>query len=260
MHLAKPISDAVGTCLHGLVELVLPDVCGACGAEEVARGGLCDACNRQLLSLVSLAFCPRCGQTLGPNIPARADGCAGCGDTLPRFERVDRLGPYTGPLRQAVRGLKYHRRQRLRARLAHLLAERIAAGLEDGFGFDAVVPIPMHWRRRLARGFDHARAIATRLAGELALPVGCELARTRNTPPQIHLPRTRRLENVRGAFAVRSEASVAGTSLLLVDDVTTTGATAEEAARTLLRAGAAHVRLAVFAKSETPTAYAHVLG
>ena len=237
-----------------MADLVLPHVCGACGAEMPAAEGLCTDCNLELLSLVSLPACRCCGATLGPNVPDRPDGCGGCPDTLGRFDRVFRLGPYAGCLRQAVRDLKYHRRQQLRRRLTRLLAERIAAGWH-GSEFDLALAVPMHWRRRLRRGFDHARSIAAGIAAELDLPLGHELVRIRNTPPQVRLPRTRRIENVRGAFAVRSTATLKGANVLLIDDVTTTGATANEATRTLLSAGAHHVVVAVFAKSEPPTAY-----
>ncbi len=209
---------------------------------------------------MSASSCPRCGGSLGPNIPARFDGCGQCQHTLPRFSRVHRLGPYTGCLRQTIRDLKYRRHLRLRGRLTHLLAQRIQAASDEGGGADrpdVVLPVPMHWLRRLGRGFDHARAIAKGLARELNLPLGCELVRIRNTPPQVHLPRTRRLTNVRGAFAVRSPGTIAGARVLLVDDVTTTGATADEATRTLLDAGADRVTLAVLAKAEPPRAYAH---
>ena len=243
------------TCLAGMADLLLPDVCGACGAAPVAAEGLCPPCNLELLSLVAMPFCPRCGHTLGPNVPADEDGCGGCPPTLGHFDRVFRLGPYTACLRRAIRDMKYHRRQRLRRRLTDLLAHRIATDW-PGEDFDAVVTVPMHWLRRLQRGFDHARSIASRLAAALALPLGNDLIRIRNTPPQTHLPRSRRIENVRGAFALRSADTVRGASLLLVDDVTTTGATVDEATRILLKAGAHHVAVAVFAKAEAPTAYA----
>ena len=113
----------------------------------------------------------------------------------------------------------------------------------------------MHWLRRLGRGFDHARAIAAGLARELRLPLGRELVRVRNTLPQVHLPVSRRSANVRGAFAVRRGADVDGAGVLLVDDVTTTGATVNEAARVLLAAGAREVVVAVLAKAEPPAAY-----
>jgi len=256
--LAGPLKEAFRTCLNGMADLLLPQTCAACGAAEVAAEGLCSECNLELLSLVALPACPRCGGTLGPNVPAREDGCGQCATTLPRFERTFRLGPYAGCLATAIRDLKYHRRLHLRRRFARLLARRVSAGW-DGPAFDLVLPVPMHWWRRLQRGFDHARSVAGRVAAELKLPLGTELVRVRDTPPQTRLPRTRRIENVRGAFAVRSRATVRGASVLVVDDVTTTGATANEAARTLLAAGAHRVVLAVFAKAEAPTAYAHAL-
>ena len=260
--LRKSVFRAAGACAEGFADLLLPAVCGACGRAGPLDGGLCGRCRLELLSLVAVPSCPRCGGSLGPNIPARPDGCGQCHSTLPRFARTYRLGPYAGCLRHAIRDLKYRRHLRLRGRLTHLLAERIRAAAGDDPDPqtrrpDVVLAVPMHWLRRLGRGFDHAHAIAAGLACELDLPLGCELARVRNTPPQVHLPRTRRLENVRGAFAVRSPAAVAGADVLLVDDVTTTGATADEAAKTLLAAGAQSVTLAVLAKAEPPTAYAH---
>jgi len=240
---------------EGLVDLLLPHVCPACGRAGISAGGLCDACNLELLSLIALPYCPRCGSSLGVNIPARKDGCSECPTPLPRFARAIRLGPYAGPLRSAVRDLKYHRRNTMLTVTARLLAHAIAGKCQEQ-RFDIIVPIPAHWRRRLSRGADHAAAISRAIAGLLSLPVEQELLRIRHTPPQTHLSRTRRLANVRNAFAARNPRSLAGANVLLVDDVTTTGATANEAARTLLKAGASHVTLAVIAKSEPPTAYA----
>jgi ComF family protein len=258
IQLPKPLAAAIRSCLAGAADLLLPDVCAGCGAQHVAVEGLCTDCNVELLSLVAMGFCPRCGMTLGPNVPGRTDGCGACEATLPRFDRIFRLGPYAGCLRRLIQDLKYRRRQRLRRRMGRLLGQRVAGGLGD-FTLDVVIPVPMHWRRRLERGFDHARAIAARLAAELALPLSNELVRTRHTPPQVHLPRSRRLENVRGAFAADAAGALDGANVLLVDDVTTTGATVAEATRTLLTAGAHHVLVAVLAKAEPPVAYAEHL-
>jgi len=145
----------------------------------------------------------------------------------------------------------------MRMRLGQMLGQLVASGTEDDqTAPQLVMPAPMHWRRRFVRGWDHARALGRAVGRELRLPVGDELIRLRNTPQQAQLPRSRRIANVRGAFAVRKPQALNGASILLVDDVTTTGATANEAARTLLQAGAARVTLAVVAKSEPPTAYA----
>ncbi|MDY6914288.1 MAG: ComF family protein [Planctomycetota bacterium] len=248
------IFQTLTDCAAGLADLLLPVVCPACGSAPEAADGLCRRCNRMLLSLVSLPYCRRCGATVGPNIPVRDDGCAGCPTTLPRFARTVRLGPYHDPLRGVIRDLKYHRRDMMRRRLGRLLGQAVAGQCRDE-SFDLALAVPMHWRRRLVRGTDHAATLAKAVAGQLKLPAGDELIRIRHTPPQAYLPRSRRIQNVRGAFAVRRADSIAGANVLLIDDVTTTGATANEAAGTLLKAGAARVCLAVVAKSEPPTAY-----
>jgi ComF family protein len=121
---------------------------------------------------------------------------------------------------------------------------------------DLILSIPMHWRRRFSRGCDHAKLIAQTIAHELDLPIGYELTRCRHTPPQARLSRTRRIENVKGAFAAKASATLAGAHVLLVDDVSTTGATADEAAKTLLAAGASSVTLAILAKAQPPKAFA----
>jgi len=249
------ILGAVGYIFRGLADLLVPEVCAGCGAGHVAAGGMCDSCNVRLLSLVAVQYCPRCGASIGPNIPVRQDGCAACPTTLPRFARVVRLGPYTEPLRHAIHQLKYRRQEAMLSHLGALLCEAAQGQCSDD-QFDLVMPVPMHWRRRYARGHDHAMAIARSLARRMGLPMGSELMRVRNTPPQVHLSRSRRIENVRGAFAVSSKKTIEGAHVLLVDDVTTTGATANECARTLLGGGALRVTLAVLAKSEPPTAYA----
>ncbi len=241
--------------LRGLTDLLLPAVCGGCGSRLAGEGGLCEPCDLRLLSLVSMNYCPRCGTSLGPGVPPSDEGCAYCPNPLGRFARVVRLGPYADPLRSMLRELKYRRREGMVRRLGRMLAAAVASG-QAGEGLDLVMPVPMHWRRRLWRGGDHSRRIAEALAEELGLPVGCELVRVRHTPQQAHLPRTRRFQNVRGCFEARATRALAGTSVLLVDDITTTGATASEAARVLLEAGAQRVVLAAVAKSEPRRAYA----
>jgi ComF family protein len=153
--------------------------------------------------------------------------------------------------------LKYRRENAVAKGFAQLLGERVRNDRrpdEEGV-LDVIFPVPMHYRRQIARGGDHSQRLAVTLSRRLEVPVGDDLVRVKDTPPQVHLPRTRRIQNVRDAFAVRSGGRVDGLTVLLVDDVTTTGATAGEAARALLVAGARRVELAVLAKAEPPTAY-----
>ncbi len=251
----RTIASAFGELAGGLVDLLLPAVCPGCTAASADGQGLCRDCHVQLLSLVALPYCPRCGATVGPNIPLRPDGCSVCPDPLPRFSQVVRLGPYAPPLRGIVQALKYWRQGFSTAQAGRLLAQAASTHLGD-VRWDVVIPVPMHWWRRLSRPADHAAVLAGQLARKLHLPLGDDLIRLRHTPPQVHLSRTQRVENVRGAFGLHRTRDIQGTNILLVDDVTTTGATANEAARTLLAAGASKVALTVLAKAEPPTAYA----
>ena len=235
-------------------DLVLPEVCLACQGAHVDSQGLCTQCLEKLLTLVGLPYCVRCGSNGGAAAAER--GCFNCPPVLPRFDRLVRLGPYDDPLKNLVRAFKYRRQEALADFLGAMLAQAVRGQCPQDT-FDVVLPAPAHWRRRLWRGYDHAASLAGAVARELKIPLGHELVRLRHTPPQAHLPRTRRLQNVRGAFGVLSPDGVRAARVLLVDDVTTTGATADEATRTLLDAGAAHVTLAVIAKAQPPLAYAH---
>ena len=229
------VAAHVAALARGALDLLLPNVCHACRRADVATHGLCEACHLAMLKLAAMDYCPRCGATCTEPREGRVD-CPLCPQPLPRFEQVVRIGPYVQPLRTVIRGMKYRREEALCRWAGELLAAAVTARA-DGRP-DVVVPTAMHWRRRLARGHDHAAVLAAHVANEMRLPLGHDLVRTRPTPAQVNLPRTRRLANVRDAFAVPRPAEIAGLRVLLVDDVTTTGATANEAARTLLKAGA----------------------
>ena len=249
---------ALAGVARNLLGLLWPDTCAACGTNLPAAQGFCADCAAKLLPLVAGGYCLRCGTSLGPGIAAGQDGCMACPQPMPRFERLVRLGPYSGPLRMAVHRLKYSRRPRAAGYLEQLLAESVAAKFAD-VRFDLVMPVPMHWLRRLARGWNHSATLAMAIAARLNVPMGSELVRVRNTPPQVRLPASRRVENIRGAFAVLRPAALEGRTICLVDDVTTTGSTCNEAARTLLSAGVHRVLVAVLAKADPPRAYSHQL-
>lgn len=174
-----------------------------------------------------------------------------CGECLrapPPFGALYAVWLYADPLPAVVRALKFGRLEFLGAHLAREIAPELrrrglggqgAGGREGGAELpDLVVPVPLHWRRRWARGYNQAAVVARPLAAELGLPFAEALRRPRATRPQTGLPRRERLANPRRAFAVRRGGAVAGRRVLLVDDVVTTGATLAAAAEALLGAGA----------------------
>ena len=157
------------------------------------------------------------------------------------------LGSYEGTLRLAVHAMKYEGRRSIASRLARLLVERCGDVLE---GADGVVPVPLHPLRRWTRGFNQSEEIAGALG---APPVWKTLRRIRPTPPQASLTATAREANVRGAFASRrvgrAVARIAGSRVVLLDDVATTGATLSACAVVLRRMGAAEVRALTAART-----------
>ena len=160
-------------------------------------------------------------------------------------ERSRAIGAYAGALRSIVHALKYDGRRSLAAPLAALMRER-AGDLLDGV--DAAVAVPLHWSRRGERGFDQAVDLARRLN----LPVCPALRRIRATSAQASLPASRRHANVRNAFRpTRAARGLRGARVVLVDDVSTTGATLEACARALKEGGIAEVRALTAARVVT---------
>ncbi len=151
---------------------------------------------------------------------------------------VASAGAHEGPLRQAVLALKFAGKVTLAEPLGELLAEAVET-LQQEWRCDWAVPIPIHWTRRLLRGFNQSELIATAATRQLDLPLSTRaLTRTRRQRPQVGLSGAERRENVRGAFRMAEPGVVAERRVLVVDDVVTTGATLDEAAMTLREAGA----------------------
>ncbi|MBI2833375.1 MAG: ComF family protein [Acidobacteria bacterium] len=250
--------------LDSVLAVTLAPACASCARplDEPTRGPVCSACWGSI-SPITPPLCDRCGDAL-PSwrvISQDRGACARCRRSRPAIDRARALGRYDGALREIIHALKYGRRRTIAAPLGSLMARRC----EDVLGgADLLVPVPLHRRRRRARGFNQARD----LASGLGLPVVDVLARIRDTASQTDLPAARRHANVRHAFAVRTltgrtwsifnrsvaeaKVTVAGRCVVLVDDVCTTGATLEACARVLKAAGAREVRAITAARVWLP--------
>jgi ComF family protein len=174
-------------------------------------------------------------------MPLAAHGapCPYCmGKGAPHFERIIRLGVFEDPLKHLIHQMKYHKRWAL----GEFLAARLF-GTERAKGLltetQAIVPVPLHFRRHVSRGYNQADVIARKIARlNRRTPVVHALRRMRNTETQTNLhSHDKRVENVRGAFALRRAAkNLRGKHVIVVDDVMTSGSTMLEVARTLKRA------------------------
>jgi ComF family protein len=220
-----------------LVDVVSPEACRLCETRG-ATLALCRACLDDIEPLG-----PACGRCARP-LAAAAARCGGCLPPDSAIASVRAPFRYAFPLDSLLHALKF------RGDLAVLPA--IALALQQGLpalplSLDIVVPVPLHRRRARSRGFNQSELLARAVARPLGLPVASRvLRRSRDTPAQSALPAAARRRNVRGAFTCRR---LDGEHVLLVDDVLTTGATAEAAARAMLAAGAGCVHVLVLMRA-----------
>ena len=210
---------------------------------------MCDVCWRAILPITP-PLCDRCGDPLGTwrSVPSAVVVCSTCRDARGRIvDRARAVGAYDGSLRAIVHALKYEGRRSLARPLATFMRMR---GADVLGGADWVVPVPLHPSRRRERGFNQAAD----LARHLGLPTCNALARIRETRTQTDLPAAARHRNVSGAFALapRAAACVSERVIVLVDDVSTTGATLEACALVLKEAGAKEVRALTAARVVLP--------
>lgn len=232
----------------GLIDTVFPPHCGLCRtALPSASDPLCETCGLAISEEVAGEACPRCAQTIGPH--GFADGgCGECRGHRLRISGVVRVGPYAPTIAAIVRGYKYRGRVELGRILGGWLADAVtgAPWIDE---VHAVVPVPTHWRHRIRRPLHAADELAARVARRTGIRLAPLLRRTRAGKHQVGLSYTERLTNVRGAFAVRRGVQCHGATLLLIDDARTTGATLEECAKVLLRAGAGTVYAAILVRA-----------
>jgi ComF family protein len=167
------------------------------------------------------------------------------------FDAVVPLGSYEGPLREAVLKMKHARGEPLSIAMGEFFIQRRGSELAS-LRPDVVVPIPMHWRRRWKRKTNSPDLLADRLGRFLRVPVlDRALCHSRNTKPHKYLPHHERFQNIRGAYRLGPTHSLQGARVLLVDDVLTTGATCDEAAKLLKSHGGAEaVAAAVLARAD----------
>jgi ComF family protein len=221
-----------------LLHFVFPITCSVCGrdlpADDYYR--ICMECMAGI-KLINGTRCRTCGVPL-------PDGGAHCYDCRVRKKRMFALirsaGVYEGPLRKVIHKFKYTDRDYLKRFLGALLVDAIRVNPELA-AVDVVVPVPLHWTKRLRRGYNQAELLAKQVCEYLQKPLGNVLVRSRSTRSQFLLGREDRARNIAGSFRCRDAGAVRRKTVLLVDDVCTTCATIDACARVLRDSGAKKV-------------------
>jgi ComF family protein len=236
---------------HGIFTLFFPDDCRICKRALVkwTRVPVCAECLASPVPLDAEYFCAVCRTPFLNAWPLDDRGvCAACRSGLRGFDHAASFGAYEGSLRSLIHLFKYSGMKPLARPLAGYLERAIPVDER----FDAVVAVPLYWRKKWDRGFNQSELLARLLARRRGIPVLNALRRKRATATQAGLASAGRRRNVAGAFVLRTKTSpdpeLAGKKILLIDDVMTTGATASACASVLKRGGAKSISLLTLAR------------
>jgi len=228
-----------------VLDFALPPRCAGCGAIVADVHSFCTDCWKQI-EFLGETGCTVCG------LPLQATDASSCGICLarpPRIARTRSAVAYDDLSRGLAIRLKYGRKVAIARTMARYMAPLVASSTDP-----LLVPVPLHRTRLWQRGFNQSALVARELTRRLKLPANpLALRRSRRTPALKGMSPLQRRKTVAGAFHVADKSAVAGKTVILIDDVLTTGSTAEACARTLQRAGAARVELITWARVVRPS-------
>ena len=242
---------ALKRAARAAIDLVLPPQCLSCGVVTGGEGALCAPCWGRV-NFLSAPLCAACGYPFEFGVSGHAALCGPCSRRRPVYDRARAVFVYDDASRGLIVGFKHADRTFAAPAFGAWLARAGAELIADA---GVIVPVPLHWRRLAARRYNQSALLAQAVARQCGRACAVDaLRRLRPTPSQGGLGRLGRARNVRGVFAVppARRALVAGRRVLLVDDVLTTGATAEAASRALLAAGARAVDVITLARVVRP--------
>lgn len=240
--MTRSFSEFVPGLMRQAIRFLLPVDCAACGSPltDDPIPLFCAGCWGTISSLTH-SRCARCDRPfISPVATAYSPNhvCQSCAERPPSYTKAWTLYPYLPPLQDAICLFKYRGKVALASPLARLMIDRLPP-LDS---MDLIMPVPLHIQRLREREFNQSLLLADRIGRHLDTPVSfTDLIRIAPSPAQTTLSRKGRLKNLRGAFALRHPGSIAGKRILLIDDVFTTGATVNECAKTLHKAGSGDV-------------------
>lgn len=219
-----------------LLRLLYPPRCPICDGIVEEDGGICPECRKKVI-WVGEPVCKKCGK---PLLNQRAEYCHDCGRKRHSFVQGKALWVYEGKARESVCRFKYQNKREYGEAYAREIAGQYGHWIASR-GVEAIVPVPLHRKKRRIRGYNQAEILARNLGALLGIPARADLlVRTRNTAPQKTLNDTERKNNLKGAF-ISTKNVVQLKHILVVDDIYTTGSTVDAVSSVLLDAGAAKI-------------------
>ncbi len=227
--------------------LFLPN-CFICGnfIEDYSSKLICSGCFSKI-RLISGPTCSKCGIPFVSQV-GKDRICSECLLNKKYFFRAKSVGYYRGEFLEIIRQFKYKGKTPLSFPLGNLLADRSFYPW-DFIDFDLIIPVPLHKRRLRERGFNQSLLLAAQVGKKWNIPLDpLVLKRVRYTDPQTGLKKKERLKNIRGAFLVKKQKKIRDRRILLIDDVYTTGYTANECSRELIESGASKVGVLTLAR------------
>jgi len=232
---------------NAVVDFMYPPRCSLCGRYDGNEEGICFDCLSQI-NYIGRPLCIRCGKPFSHEF-ATDHFCGECLTGKRYFSKARAVGLYNGLFRKTLHRFKYQWNHCLATPLGTLMANRMGSFFSDA-AYQCMVPVPLHRRRLRKRGFNQALVLARILSRAYHIPLDRNnLVRTRWTQSQVGLSERERKDNVRGAFAVLQSARIAQRTILLLDDIYTSGSTVDECSRVLIKAGARKVDVLTLARA-----------
>ena len=238
--------------VHALLDLFYPRSCLHCNRNLYDSHELyiCADCKKQI-PYVSDTHCIRCGAAMGPYITStKKEGCTACKGKYLHFDTLTSIVYYDGVIKTLIHKFKYARQKFLFSLLNDIIIAQKKLN-EIVPNIDIIVPVPLHWLKKLHRGFNQSELLSLGIQRYFSKPVSKNnLCRIKNTASQTKLSKSQRQVNIHNAFSVKYPQVFEGKRVLLVDDVLTTGVTASECSKKLKQSGAESVHLLVLAIAE----------
>jgi len=226
-------------------QLIFPSQCQLCGEPALLNLPLCNLCLKKVQEIGALR-CEVCGKAFTGEVNRL---CGSCIKEKPKFDQARAWAKFEEPMVQIIHQFKYQRG----FYFANWMIDSLFKLYLQEFSsqkFDLLIPIPLHWKRLLQRGYNQTLILAQPLSKKLKIPLSTTiLQKTRNTHPQVRLSSAQRKENLKKSFQLKKPESVEGKNILLIDDVITSGATANEAGKILKQAGANKVCILALART-----------